>query len=88
MRNPIFPVYHNGEKLGEYPTLPAIYCFINIVNNKKYVGQTDNFQRRTMQHLRDLRAGRDFCSLFQKAWIKHGEENFQIIILEFCKKKN
>ena len=85
LKNKIFPLYYKDEKLEDYPSLPTIYCFVNMINQKFYVGQTDNLQRRLMQHLRDLRANRDYCSLLQRAWNKYGEDNFKIEIVEFCK---
>ena len=30
-----------------------IYCYTNLINNKKYIGQTNNFKRRSKQHRED-----------------------------------
>lgn len=80
----IFPTFYLGEIIDKYPKTSLIYSFVNTINLKRYIGQTDNFQRRTMQHLRDLRAERDLCRALQNSWNKYGEEYFYIEILEFC----
>ena len=30
-----------------------IYCYKNLINNKEYVGQTNNLKRRKKQHIQD-----------------------------------
>ena len=62
----------------------GIYCFENKVNNKKYVGQAVNIEKRMKEHIRHLKKNKDFCSLFQKAWNKYGEESFYCYIIEKC----
>lgn len=62
----------------------GIYCITNIVNFKKYVGQSTSIQLRWRTHKSALRYGRYGSSHFQKAWNKYGEENFEFSILEEC----
>ena len=56
----------------------CIYMYINITNNKKYVGQAKDFNKRHKQHIRK------YTNSFpiDKAFNKYGEENFEIIILK------
>lgn len=62
----------------------GIYCFENIINNKKYIGQSADLDTRIVNHLRQLRKNKDLCPILQKAWDKYGETNFKIYILVQC----
>jgi len=65
-------------------TTSGIYCFENLVNGKRYIGQGANLNRRYKRHLRELRNGKSPNKAFQRAWDKYGEENFKYYILEEC----
>ena len=56
----------------------CIYMYINVINNRKYVGQAKDFNRRHKQHIRKS----SNKTLIDKAFNKYGEENFKIIILK------
>ena len=60
-----------------------IYAVRNKINNYQYVGHAVDFQLRVQRHLYSLRRNRN-TPLLQEAWNKHGEENFEFIILEIC----
>jgi group I intron endonuclease len=62
----------------------GIYCIENLINGKKYIGQTKNYFRRIMGHKSLLRGGYDGCSYLQNAWNKYGEENFKFYMLIKC----
>ena len=64
--------------------ISGIYCFENIVNNKKYIGQAIDIDRRIKLHLSCLKHSKDPCVLLQRAWDKHGESNFKIYTIEYC----
>lgn len=52
---------------------------INKINNKKYIGQSINIQRRKSEHFYK------FCNMsISKAIRKYGKDNFDFIILEEC----
>ena len=61
----------------------CVYCFENLVNNKKYVGQALNFQRRLSEHFYLLNKNKD-VKLLQFAYNKYGLDNFNIYIVEEC----
>lgn len=63
----------------------CIYAIVNTVNDKKCIGSTKNFKRRCIDHRSALRHKRHCNSHLQNAWNKHGEDNFQFIIIENCK---
>lgn len=62
-----------------------IYCYTNLINNKKYIGQTNNFKRRSKQHREDSFMNYNEARYRQpihQAIRKYGIENFKIEILE------
>lgn len=65
----------------------GIYSIINIRNNKRYIGSAVSTKHRFAQHRYLLRRYKHFNKHLQNAWIKHGEDNFSFIELEFCEKE-
>lgn len=61
-----------------------IYCYTNQVNGKKYVGQTNNLNRRIREHkshaLNPNNA--NYNNILHKAIRKYGYDNFSIEVLE------
>lgn len=64
--------------------MKGIYLITNIVNNKKYVGQSINIQQRWKQHIYYLNNNKHSNRHLQGAWNKYGESNFTFSILESC----
>lgn len=62
----------------------GIYCFENIVNNKKYVGKSKSVKSRIRSHIRDLNNGKDHSTVLQFAWDKYGESKFIYYVIEKC----
>ena len=60
----------------------GVYKIINVVNNKFYVGSTNDFKRRKTRHFSELRNGRHNNRYLQAAWVKHGEQAFVFVIVE------
>lgn len=54
----------------------AIYKIVNLVNDKFYVGSTNNQRERFRTHRNKLRRGVHHCAHLQSAWNKYGEEKF------------
>lgn len=62
-----------------------IYCYTNLINNKKYIGQTNNLKRRIKQHKDDSFTNYNearYNQLIHQAIRKYGLDNFKIDILE------
>ena len=68
----------------------GIYVIINNINNKKYIGQSINIERRFKEHKR--RAFNSSLKFYNdplyRAIRKYGMENFSFLILEECEKKD
>lgn len=66
-----------GNKMG------IIYCYTNLVNNKKYIGQTINPKKRFNQHKSSAFNEKDseYNSPLHRAFRKYGYENFKYEVL-------
>ena len=62
----------------------GIYCIENVVNYKKYIGQSNNIYSRWENHKWCLNNNKHDNSYLQRAWNKYGEEKFSFTILEIC----
>lgn len=65
----------------------GIYCIENLVNHKKYIGQSKNLKKRLSDHLSELRNGKHFNDHLQYSWDKYGQENFNIYVICYCNKE-
>lgn len=57
-----------------------IYKIQNLINHKKYIGLTNNIQRRRARHFTDLKCNRHDNSFLQKQYNIYGAENFSFNI--------
>lgn len=64
---------------------PCIYAIENLVNRKRYIGQTNrSFEERKRNHISKLRRGVHDNIHIQGAWNKYGEESFSFKVLVHC----
>lgn len=73
--------------MGYKDIICGIYSIRNLVNNKRYIGQSVNIKARWNQHKNALNHGNHDNDYLQKSWNKHGEENFVFEIIEECKRQ-
>lgn len=64
---------------------PVIYAITNIVNDKQYVGQAVNKNKRWYDHKIMLKANKHKNRHLQSAYNKYGSENFVYTVLEVIK---
>jgi len=58
----------------------GIYCIVNLVNNKRYIGQASNLYKRWfLEH----KVGKKSNLPLQRAFQKYGVQNFEFIVLEY-----
>lgn len=62
----------------------GIYCIENLVNHKKYIGQSNDVHYRWKQHRYELNCGTHDNDYLQKSWNKYGEDKFVFYVVEFC----
>lgn len=63
----------------------GIYMIKNKINEKVYIGKTEeSFKRRWWHHSGLLKGNYHHNIHLQRAWNKYGEENFEFIILQIC----
>jgi group I intron endonuclease len=60
----------------------GIYKILNKVNNKFYIGSSNNIKRRWMHHITYLNGGYHTNVHLQNAWSKYGKQAFEFSILE------
>lgn len=62
----------------------GIYCIENIINNKKYIGQSIDIKTRKRKHLKKLKNNHHENKYLQRSFNKNGNDKFIFYILEEC----
>lgn len=67
----------------------GIYQITNLINNKKYVGQSVDIKKRFREHIfsANHKNSKDANMPIHLAMAKYGTENFNCVILEECSKE-
>ena len=65
--------------------MQGIYLITNLINGKKYVGQSRDICKRFKKHIASTKepTGNNYTTIITQALIKYGVENFSFVILEF-----
>ena len=70
----------------DYSNKAGIYRFVNKINNKSYVGQAGDLNKRISKHMYMIRNKKD-NNPFYKAVIKYGIDSFDLEILDIVSDK-
>lgn len=62
----------------------GIYEIVNLINGKRYIGQTSNLYRRQYSHITKLNQNIHPNKHLQNAWNKYGKDAFEFQVLEYC----
>ena len=65
----------------------GIYEIVNIINQKRYIGQSTDIYHRWSCHKCELCNGLHKNTYLQAAWDKYGEDSFEFNILKQCDKE-
>ncbi len=68
--------------------ISGIYIICNNVNQKVYVGSSQNIKTRISKHFNELRKNIHKNRHLQGAWNKYGKENFELKIIENIQEKD
>lgn len=66
-----------------------IYCYTNNITNRKYIGQTNNIERRKREHrsAANNKMNPSYNDIFHQKLREYGEENFSFSTLEEVENK-
>lgn len=62
----------------------GVYQIENVNTGKKYIGSSNQIERRFYLHKWDLRRGKHHSTTLQRAWNKYGENSFIFTVLLYC----
>lgn len=73
------------EKVCRIPEIAGVYCLVNKVNGREYIGSSMWLRERVRTHILELRRNRHIIKSLQEDFINYGEHAFEVKILEFNK---
>ncbi|MDO4189959.1 MAG: GIY-YIG nuclease family protein, partial [Lachnospiraceae bacterium] len=72
-----------SENIRLVPHKPGIYCIVNTINNKKYIGQSVDLGLRLRTHYRNSITNRYSERHLYKAMTKYSIQSFSFYIIEY-----
>lgn len=72
------------KKANTLPIKSGIYCIINLINNKFYIGKSTDIKARFRNHQSKLRLNKHPNQHLQNAYNKYGVSNFKYLVIDKC----
>lgn len=82
------PINQRDEIFKDLNSKSGIYCWLNKINNKYYIGSSINLNNRINDYFQDGYKKDNASSIIVRAIVQYGLENFYLIILELTEKDN
>ena len=83
LRLPVRPAPHDSgfgfsrlDGVAQLPDRAGIYCVLNRINGRRYIGQATNIRARCTQHRSDLRGGNSFNMSLRRDSVIFGADAF------------
>jgi hypothetical protein len=73
-----------GKIISDNKKKSGIYVWKNLVNQKQYIGSSDNLRRRFNNYFNPKHLLKYDYMYINRALLKHGYSNFSLSILEYC----
>lgn len=80
--NEVFEPIKVIEKVKFNLNIQGIYEIVNIKNNKRYIGLSQNINERWKQHKYELNYSRHHNVNLQNDWIKYGIKSFRFNVIQ------
>lgn len=61
--------------------IAGVYQILCLSSGTRYIGETNNFERRKREHVKSLNSGSHQNTLLQRAWTKHDAKSFVIELI-------
>ena len=65
----------------------GIYMIRNKINDKKYIGQAVDIDKRWREHISELNGNKHSNQYLQNSWNKYGADNFEFTIICLCEEE-
>ena len=82
------PMLQRKDIIKDTKNKSGVYCWINLINNKYYIGSGIKLNDRLSDYFQDWYYKERNNVIIVKAIIKYGIGNFALLILDFTEKEN
>lgn len=66
----------------KHQKITGVYCILNTINSKIYIGSSKDIYRRIAKHFSELRKNKHNNAHLQSAFNKYSEEAFDVFVVK------